>query len=62
MNRIRRLCFLFVCSALGVMAPAHGAGADTAQAVLPVFDAHLHYNWEPAPHMPLDSSSLKPTQ
>ncbi len=55
MNRIRRLCFLFVCSALGIMAPAHGAGADTAQAVLPVFDAHLHYNWEPAPHMPLDT-------
>ena len=21
---------------------------------LPIFDAHLHYNWEPKPHLPLD--------
>ena len=30
-------------------------GAETSGANrLPVFDAHLHYNWEPTPHLPLD--------
>lgn len=34
------------------------AGAPAARAAdaapLPIFDAHLHYNWEPAPYYPLD--------
>lgn len=54
MNRIRRLCCLVACSAVGIMAPAHGSGTATAQAVLPLFDAHLHYNWEPVPYLPLE--------
>ena len=52
MNRIRR--FLFVCSFVGIMTPALGTGTATAQDRLPVFDAHLHYNWEPVPHLPLE--------
>ncbi|MEI7431592.1 MAG: amidohydrolase family protein [Betaproteobacteria bacterium] len=53
MNRIRRLCLMLVCCA-GIMASAHGAGTAIEQTVLPVFDAHLHYNWEPVPHLPLE--------
>lgn len=54
MNRIRRICLLLAFSALGMMAPAYGAGAVTTQAVVPIFDAHLHYNWEPVAHLPLE--------
>ena len=28
--------------------------AATAQERMPIFDAHLHYNWEPTPFYPLD--------
>ena len=35
---------------LGAAAPASAADA----APMPVFDAHLHYNWEPAPYFPLE--------
>ena len=52
MPQIRRLCFLFACTAMSITATVHGA--DTEKTVLPVFDAHLHYNWEPVPHLPLD--------
>ncbi len=31
--------------------PAIGRAAETA--LLPIFDAHLHYNWEPRPHVAL---------
>tara|TARA_R110001583_G_scaffold179763_1_gene336678 strand:+ start:5340 stop:6236 length:897 start_codon:yes stop_codon:yes gene_type:complete len=54
MKRIRCLCFLPFCLALGIAAPTYGADAVTAETILPVFDAHLHYNWEPAPHLPLE--------
>lgn len=30
------------------------ARAEASRPALPLFDAHLHYNWEPAPHLPLD--------
>jgi len=53
MKLIRHLSFLVACSAV-IMASAHGSGTATAQTVLPVFDAHLHYNWEPVPHLPLE--------
>lgn len=34
---------------------AHAAGPGAAAGeTLPIFDAHLHYNWEPAPHYPLE--------
>jgi len=37
--------------ALTLAAPAARA-ADSA--AMPIFDAHLHYNWEPVPHFPLE--------
>lgn len=37
---------------LTVLLPARANAADTAP--LPLFDAHLHYNWEPSPHLPLE--------
>lgn len=30
------------------------ASAETSRPALPLFDAHLHYNWEPVPHYPLN--------
>lgn len=36
---------------LGTVVATSGAGA---QAPLKLFDAHLHYNWEPTPFYPLD--------
>ena len=30
------------------------AGPADAQDQMPIFDAHLHYNWEPQPYYPLD--------
>jgi hypothetical protein len=54
MKPIRPLCVLLVCFSLGIVAPTHGAGTSTKQVALPVFDAHLHYNWEPVPHLPLE--------
>ena len=35
---------------LAIAPGARGAGSE----VLPLFDAHLHYNWEPTPHFPLE--------
>lgn len=40
-----------VVATLFMMNPGH---AEAPRPVLPLFDAHLHYNWEPAPHLPLD--------
>ncbi len=40
-----------VVATLFMMNPVH---AETPRPALPLFDAHLHYNWEPAPHLPLD--------
>ncbi len=37
---------------LAIAAATVARAADPA--ALPIFDAHLHYNWEPAPHFPLD--------
>lgn len=48
MTRLARL--LAVLALLGG-GPARAADAPPP---LPLFDAHLHYNWEPVPHLPLD--------
>jgi hypothetical protein len=56
MNRKNpRLALDVRCAAviLALLAAAHGASAADPKA-LPIFDAHLHYNWEPAPHIPLE--------
>lgn len=37
------------CCLLALAAPLRAAEP------LPLFDAHLHYNWEPAPHLPLET-------
>jgi hypothetical protein len=34
------------------LAATGARAADSA--TMPIFDAHLHYNWEPAPHFPLE--------
>lgn len=34
--------------------PFPAAAADRPTAPLPLFDAHLHYNWEPVPYYPVD--------
>lgn len=52
MQQVRRLSFLFAFAALSITASVHAA--DSEKTVLPVFDAHLHYNWEPVPHLPLE--------
>ena len=48
MTRIRLAVFIVTLSILGAV------HADEARPKLPLFDAHLHYNWEPVPHFPLD--------
>lgn len=48
MTRIRPMVLIFALSICGT------AQADAARPLPPLFDAHLHYNWEPAPHLPLD--------
>ena len=46
---------LLIALALSVPALAAAAAASApAPATMPVFDAHLHYNWEPAPYYPLE--------
>lgn len=47
MNRfVRAVCLLLVVALLSMRAVA-------ADEPLPIFDAHLHYNWEPDPRLPL---------
>ena len=46
---VRALAFL--CSLLALTVPASRAADGTP---MPIFDAHLHYNWEPVPHFPLE--------
>lgn len=48
MNRFRLAAFLCALSLFG------STHAETPRPALPLFDAHLHYNWEPVPHFPLD--------
>lgn len=45
--RICQLCCLLACQ---TALPARAA----EPAPLPLFDAHLHYNWEPTPYYPVD--------
>lgn len=46
-----RLHRLFAICLIGLAAlPLPARAADP----LPLFDAHLHYNWEPVPHFPLE--------
>jgi hypothetical protein len=37
-----------------LLAIAADPAARAAAPALPIFDAHLHYNWEPVPHFPLE--------
>ena len=50
--RSRRAGRLALALLLAIAAAPAARAADPA--VLPIFDAHLHYNWEPVPHFPLD--------
>jgi hypothetical protein len=45
LNRFRLLVF---AAAVSLIAPFNGH----AQQQIPIFDAHLHYNWEPTPYRP----------
>jgi hypothetical protein len=47
-----RLLALLAC-VVGIAASAH-ADEATPRPPLPLFDAHLHYNWEPVPHFTLE--------
>jgi hypothetical protein len=46
-----RLACLLPLLALLAVSPARTA---ETRPTLPLFDAHLHYNWEPVPHFPLE--------
>ena len=48
----RRRMIALVASVLTLAAPVATQAAEPA--LLPIFDAHLHYNWEPVPYYPLD--------
>ena len=48
----RRAGRLALALLLAIAAAPAARAADPAS--LPIFDAHLHYNWEPVPHFPLD--------
>lgn len=43
------------CLRLLLLAAALGGAPALADEPLPLFDAHLHYNWEPTPHLPLEA-------
>jgi len=47
-RHLRRCQRFALCCLFGLL-----SGALPAEERLPLFDAHLHYNWEPAPFMPL---------
>lgn len=49
---IRRLCAVPIL----VLVFTTGANAQSAPPPLPLFDAHLHYNWEPTPHVALPAA------
>ena len=49
MIRLRYFCLPLLASLL-LAAPARAADP------LPIFDAHLHYNWEPKPYYTLDEA------
>ncbi len=52
MRSPRRAGRLALALLLAIAAAPAARAADPAS--LPIFDAHLHYNWEPVPHFPLD--------
>ncbi len=54
MKRIPCLRALLAHIVLLVVAPTYGDDTLDTQRILPIFDAHLHYNWEPEPHLPLE--------
>ena len=51
-----RFFVLTLLFSLGTGMGATGASAQSASTFTnqPLFDAHLHYNWEPSPRLPLD--------
>ncbi|MDQ8023506.1 MAG: amidohydrolase family protein [Moraxellaceae bacterium] len=55
--RVRRTALAtLVMLATGLTSPAHAQSPvqNPAAMTMPIFDAHLHYNWEPTAHFPLD--------
>lgn len=48
-----RIFALLFAAGLGVTA-APSPAAEPSSPPLPLFDAHLHYNWEPAPYYPVE--------
>ena len=46
-------CLRFIATLLLLLSAAAAARAADS-AALPIFDAHLHYNWEPVAHFPLE--------
>ncbi|MBX3522633.1 MAG: amidohydrolase family protein [Xanthobacteraceae bacterium] len=46
----RRFCVSLFCALLALSAPAMAEAPYDG----PIFDAHLHYNWEPKPHYNLE--------
>jgi hypothetical protein len=54
MSAIARILMLATYSLLGIWPVLQHAQAAEPRPALPLFDAHLHYNWEPVAHYPLD--------
>ncbi len=50
LRRLRVSIWLLAASALLLLVPLHARAAEPIE----IFDAHLHYNWEPKPALPLD--------
>lgn len=48
---LARLCF---AAAFACVAPARATATEPATPPMALFDAHLHYNWEPVPYYPVD--------
>ncbi len=46
--------FLAAAGAAGAMIAAPAFAQPSTAGLLPIFDAHLHYNWEPRPYLTMD--------
>jgi hypothetical protein len=51
---MRRFRLLSFCALVAILMPLRQPGAAEPRPALPLFDAHLHYNWEPVAHFPLE--------
>ena len=54
MRFVSRLCSLLTGSLLCLLLTGHSAHSAGPAPALAIFDAHLHYNWEPVPHFSLE--------